>query len=153
MRKIKIPLFLAPIAIILVVIFAPRLFVTQENNGGEKVIMLGKTKITVEVADTDEERTKGLSGRPSLSQDRGMLFVFSRKDRYYFWMKGMRFPLDFVWIDDNKVVDLTPNVPYPKDGKPLVNIMPKIPVDKVLEVNAGVINSSQVKIGDQLADF
>lgn len=148
----KLFLLITPLAFLFLFL---ALFKNSPSNqqAGEKIIQLGDAKIAVEVADTDKERTQGLSGRPSLPRDRGMLFVFSSKNRYSFWMKEMKFPLDFIWIDKDKVVDLTPNVPYPKNGESPVSIIPKVPVDKVLEVNAGVIDSSQVKIGDQLADL
>src|SRR3989338_8360738 len=49
--------------------------------------------ISVEVADTQEKRSKGLGGRESLASDSGMLFVFPDSGKYPFWMKGLSFPL------------------------------------------------------------
>lgn len=145
--KLVLPVFIFLIIFSFFTIFKPSSF---EKSDGERVIKLRETKIVVEVVDTDEERAQGLSGRTSLPQDRGMFFVFPQKSRHEFWMKDMKFPLDFIWIDEDKVVDLTRSVPYPKENESPVTIIPKVPVDKVLEVNAGVIDSSQVKIGDQL---
>lgn len=115
---------------------------------GEKVIINGHT-IQVEVAVTDAEKLKGLGDRDSLAPGTGMLFVYQNKDRYGYWMKGMRFPLDYIWINGNQVVDMTPDVPAPKTpGEAPVELAPKVPVDKVLEVNAGDINRYGVVVGE-----
>ncbi|PIQ68149.1 MAG: hypothetical protein COV91_05635 [Candidatus Taylorbacteria bacterium CG11_big_fil_rev_8_21_14_0_20_46_11] len=53
---------------------------------------------TLEVADTDMKREVGLGGRPTIEEDEGMLFVFETPGPYSFWMKGMEFPLDIVWL-------------------------------------------------------
>ena len=53
-------------------------------------------KIKVELAITPEARAQGLSGRPSLSENEGVLFVFDKPDKYSFWMKNMNFPLDIT---------------------------------------------------------
>ncbi len=68
--------------------------------------------IYVSVADTPELRIKGLSGHEPLNTSEGMLFVFdvSSVDNC-FWMKDMSFPIDMVWLDENKqVVTVAPEV-------------------------------------------
>lgn len=117
---------------------------------GENVVINGHT-IHVEIAITNAEKEKGLGYRDSLAADNGMLFVYQNKDRYGFWMKGMRFPLDFIWINGNKVVDVSQNIPQPvSDSMQPVNLAPIVPVDKVLEVNAGTIEELGIKIGDTI---
>jgi len=108
---------------------------------GEKAIINGHT-IRLELAVTEAEKEKGLGYRDSLAADWGMLFVYDHPERYGFWMKGMRFPLDFIWINGNSIVDLSPNISPPR------SLAPAVPVDKVLEVNAGTIGKLGVKIGD-----
>jgi len=103
----------------------------------------------VEIADTPEQRAKGLSYRDTMPFDCGMLFVFKEKARYTFWMKGMRFPLDFLWIDGNRIVDITEKVPLPA-GETLPVYSPRIPVNRVLELNAGVVENLGISIGDTL---
>lgn len=106
-------------------------------------------KLTVEVADTEALRTRGLSGRANLAQDHGMLFIFPVPNYYRFWMKDMKFPLDFIWINKGKVVDLTENVPVPKTANEILpTFTAKYPFDKVIEVNAGIIRSLRLRIGD-----
>lgn len=57
--------------------------------------------IKVDLALTQKEQERGLSGRKSLAENEGMLFVFSKPAENYFWMKDMFFPIDIIWIDDN----------------------------------------------------
>lgn len=143
-QKIFFFLILFFLLFLLGAVFLPKL------KTGEKIIQLGKTRITVEVADTEWKRAQGLSGRPSLPQNSGMLFVFPTKNRYSFWMKEMKFPLDFVWIEGNRVVEITEDVPSPKPDESPASLTPKLSVDKVLEVNAGVVDSSEIRVGDKI---
>ncbi len=79
-----------------------------------------------------------------------MLFIFNKPGKYYFWMKEMLFPLDFVWINGNHVVDLTENVNSPDTDQfiKLPSFTSRFPFDKVLEINAGMIRKSNIKIND-----
>lgn len=116
-------------------------------------IYINNQAISIEVADTDDKRGKGLSNRADLANDHGILFIFPEVGFHSFWMKGMHFPLDFVWINGEKVVDLRENVPNPSDNTPdseLPMFTSKTPADKVLEVNSGTIKSLNIKIGDKL---
>ena len=75
-------------------------------------VKVGDGRFEVEVAQTPAQRARGLSGRDSLAPGTGMLFVFETGRASAFWMKGMRFPLDFVWIgEDCSVVHTTIDVP------------------------------------------
>lgn len=69
-------------------------------------------RITIEIVDTPEDRALGLSGRASIADDRGMLFVFDDvSEGHCFWMKDMQFSIDMVWLDQDKnVVTVTPDV-------------------------------------------
>ena len=65
----------------------------------------------LEVSDSDTERLKGLSGRDSLPDNQGMLFMFDRPEEQCFWMKDMKFSLDMIWTDEQKrIVRLEKNV-------------------------------------------
>lgn len=115
---------------------------------GEKAVINGHI-VMLELAITEKQKEKGLGERNSLPENSGMLFVYQQRDRYGFWMKGMRFPLDYIWIDGNVVVDLSPNIPPPAtETDAPVALSPNAPVNKVLEVNAGTIEKFGVKIGD-----
>lgn len=110
-----------------------------------------KVVINIEIADTKEKRSKGLGGRQSLATDSGMLFIFDRTDKYTFWMKGLSFPLDFIWIKDGEVVEISPDIPPPESGQKdedLPKYTPTVGVNKVLEVNDGFSKAHNVKVGD-----
>lgn len=114
-------------------------------------ITIEQQKICVEVADTDEKRNLGLSGHAPLGSHEGMLFIFPTPEVHSFWMKEMLFPLDFVWIRDGKVADITQNVPAPDPKTPLSELphySPSVPVDQVLEINAGSIEAWGIATGD-----
>lgn len=104
--------------------------------------------IVTEVAVTEAQKQKGLGGHKSLGSSSGMLFPYDHKEQYNFWMHGMQFPLDFIWIDGNTVADITLNVLPPTGNQQPTMIKPKVPVDKVLEVNAGFVNKHQISVGD-----
>jgi uncharacterized membrane protein (UPF0127 family) len=104
--------------------------------------------LNIEIADTPETRTQGLSGRSILQYDKGLLFIFEKSGFYPFWMKDMNFPIDIIWINKNlNIVHIkekaTPDS-YPKtfvSGEPALY---------VLEVNAGVVADKKIKIGDKI---
>lgn len=107
----------------------------------------------VEIADTNAKRNKGLGGRSNLGESEGMLFIFENKDTHAFWMKGLSFPLDFVWIADNKIVDLTEKLAPPAKGQSDASLpiySSKEPVNKVLELNGGSVKKFNIKIGDTI---
>lgn len=107
--------------------------------------------IKVELADTQEKRKKGLAFRDSLAENEGMLFIFPKSDKYPFWMKGLKFGLDFVWIRDMEVVDILTNIPPPQAGQAdssLPIYSSSVEVDKVLELSAGSVEKLNIKVGD-----
>ncbi len=116
----------------------------------ERSLIVGKANLTVEVAATDAARAQGLSDRDTLPEGRGMLFTFERPGTYGFWMHGMRFPLDFVWIAKGRVVAVTLDVPAPSFAQPEpVRLGPPEPVDVVLEVREGWVAAHGVGVGDE----
>jgi uncharacterized membrane protein (UPF0127 family) len=117
---------------------------------GTARLTAGGTTITVEIADTQFLWVKGLSGRPSLPPDRGMLFVFPNSEIRNFWMAGMRFPLDMVWLDGDKVVDVaTLQAPTLKSPMPESHAA-TLPADKVLELNAGMADKLGMHPGSRI---
>lgn len=112
-----------------------------------------KVIFNVEIADTPEKRKTGLSGRDSLAAGSGILFILEGLTKPSFWMKGMKFPIDIIWVRDNVIVDLLQNVPPPVKGQSdsdLTRYAPVTEVNGVLEVNAGVSAAAGIKIGDRL---
>ena len=114
-------------------------------------IKIGSQEIKAEVVDNEETRIKGLSGRDSLSNNEGMLFVFEKPDIYPFWMKDMKFAIDIIWIKDKKIVDIVKDAQPPTvDGK-TITYTPRAEADLVLETVAGFCNENGVKIGDDIS--
>ncbi len=125
------------------------LFVLSTMSYENRVTVRGKT-YTVEVSDTYFTQSKGLSGKKSLSNDEGMIFVFENPYKYGFWMKEMNFPIDIIWIDENKTVnhiekDVKPET-YPKI------FYPETPSKYVLEIASGQSDLHGIKVGDTV-DF
>ena len=122
---------------------------SQVKEGWEK-IKIGKTIVRVQVRDTMAGRGQGLSGVERLEKDEGMLFVFPVEGRHSFWMKDMKFDLDFVWIKDDKVVEITEGVSAPKQGERPVSVRPEGQVNKVLEVNSGWVGRHAIEVEDKV---
>ena len=150
--------------ILLIAVIGAAIFLLQNNQIVSNLPLLpqqpkeGKVEInnavmSVEIADTPEKRSKGLGGRESLASDAGMLFIFPKLDKYPFWMKELNFPLDFVWIRGDKVIETMQNIQPPLPGQSnesLPIFSTKEDVDKVLEVNAGTVNKLNIKAGDTI---
>lgn len=119
----------------------------------EPYVLIGGQKIFVEVADSPEEQYQGLSKRPFLKKNHGMLFIFQEYEKRAFVMRDMRFSIDIIWISGNSIVDISHNVPLPENGKDLPLYFPKVKVNTVLEVPAGYTLTSGIKIGDTVSFF
>lgn len=124
-------------------------FLPQPTDKSQAII--GNTTLNIEIADTPSKRQKGLGGRESLATDSGMLFIFEEPKVYQFWMKGLAFPLDMIWIREGKVVDIIKNALPPEPNTPDENLplyIPNQPVDMVLEVNSGFVDTHLIQAGD-----
>jgi uncharacterized membrane protein (UPF0127 family) len=108
----------------------------------------GTHTIQVEIANTETLRETGLGNRASLNTDNGMLFVFSNPGKQGFWMKDMFFPIDIMWMDSGKVVDIKTSIS--PDTYPQV-FYPKSDAQYVLEVPSGYALKNQIKIGSNFS--
>lgn len=134
--------------ILMVVFFT--LFLSSVFGGSAQLsqssVGIAGKNLKVEIADTEEKRNGGLSGRKNLLEDSGMLFVFEVPAKYSFWMKDMKFPLDLIWIDENKkIIAVSKNIS--PDTYP-TSFSPSEPVKYVLEVNAGWTERNGVGAGN-----
>lgn len=125
-----------------------RAFVDEKFITNKKTIVVAEELLTVEVVDTDEKRTLGLSGRLDLPLDTGMLFIFQENGIHNFWMKDMNFDIDIVWFNQyGEVIYFVENATpksYPKLLGPAQSSM------FILEVPAGYIKSKGLKLGDKI---
>jgi uncharacterized membrane protein (UPF0127 family) len=109
------------------------------------------TVLQVEVMVKDEDRAMGLMFRPSLPKDRGMLFVFERSDFHGIWMKNCKFPIDIVWLDEErKVVHLAESVP-PCKAEPCPVYSPLRRGTYVVELNAGQARREKAVLGSTVS--
>jgi uncharacterized protein len=112
---------------------------------------IGEQVINLEVTRTIDERTKGLMYREALPDDRGMLFEFNPPDTLRFWMKNVPVPLDIVFIYQDKVVAIAPNVPPCKtDECPLYPENP-VTADRVIELRSGLTKEIDLKLGERIS--
>ena len=109
------------------------------------------TVLQVEVMVKDEDRAMGLMFRPSLARDRGMLFLFERSDFHGIWMKNCKFPIDIVWLDEErKIVHVAESVP-PCKAEPCPVYTPLQRAAYVVELNAGQARREKAVLGATLA--
>lgn len=117
--------------------------INEKENTSIKIA--GKTFILEKLV-SEAERIKGLSDRPNLAGDRGLLFVFEKPDLHGFWMKDMNFPISIIWLDEKCVVtgfkqnatpESYPEVFYPQKPSPYVvevnPLMTEIAIDEQLD--------------------
>ncbi len=110
-------------------------------------IVIGDTVISIEIASTIGERSRGLSGREALGEHEGMLFVFSKPGIYSFWMQDMRFPIDIVWIDETGMVVGVESAVTPETFP--ATFEPPEAIKYVLEVRGGSAEIWGIKTGDK----
>ena len=115
------------------------------------VVTADKATLNVWIAETQATRAQGLSDQPSMPRDWGMWFDRESTSAASFWMKGMRFPLDMLWLDDAfQIVHVTHNAEVPEAGtadSELPRYRPPMPVRYVLEVNAGLAQELGLREG------
>ena len=127
--------------------------ITPTPSSSYKTIKIEDIEIQIEVAKTNEERSKGLSNRTKLDEKSGMVFVFPKKSKPVFWMKDTKIPLDIIWINDNRIVGIDKNVePEPNviDSK-LTKYPAPDDIDYVLEVNGGFSDKFNIKLDQNLS--
>lgn len=143
--------FWGALLVLVLVLFASIMMLLNvfKVKAGEKLptVTIGSATWQVEIADSFLKQAQGLSGRKSLAEEAGMLFVFKKPDILRFWMKGMELPLDIVWIRDRQVVGVSENL-LPITFRNFQTFSPPEPADKALEINAGQVKQFGIKAGD-----
>lgn len=119
--------------------------------GSDTWVELKGKRFTVEVADDDAERSRGLMFRDELAADHGMIFIHDEEAPQSYWMKNTRIPLDILFFDHSrKLVSTQQRVPPCSLGDGCPPFRSEDPALYVLELNAGMAESLGVKAGDEL---
>lgn len=107
----------------------------------------GPVTLKIELADTEPLRELGLMCRPSIADDRGMLFDFNPPQRVTFWMHNTLISLDMVFIaPDGRILSIAHNVtPMSDDVTPSGGV-----IRGVLEIGAGRAAALGLKPGDRV---
>lgn len=109
-------------------------------------VHIGGQRYTVEVAATTATRERGLSGHERLAADAGMWFVFPEAGMPGFWMRGMRFPIDLIWVSPERKVLGVATLSICRDA-PCPITYPPAPTIQVLEIDAGRFRG---RVGDKV---
>ena len=132
------------ISILVSVLFLQFLISADASEGFARFVGRAHSKVFLEVAVTDAEKEKGLMNRPSLSEDRGMVFVFRPARQITFWMKDTLIPLDMIFIDKGKVVRIVKNA---KPNQTDIIYSSGSLVTEVIEVNGGFADKFMINVG------
>lgn len=120
------------------------------GSGANWVELKGK-RFTVEIADDDAERSRGLMFRDELAPDSGMIFIHDYEAPQGYWMKNTKIPLDILYFDSSrKLVSASERVPPCSAGDQCPPFRSTGPALYVLELNAGTVETLGVKPGDEL---
>lgn len=106
-------------------------------------------RFVADIAETAAKREQGLSGRAGLGENEAMFFIFDTDDRHGFWMKGMLFPIDIVWLNAAyRVVYIQSNASpssYPNA------FFPDVEARYVAEFSSGTASRLGLKKGDYIS--
>lgn len=124
---------------------------SMNNMNNAYVVEIGDRTIHVILAKTPTEQSKGLAIKDSMNEDEGMFFIFDKPEKYSFWMKDMKFPIDIIWADTTgKIVHIEKNLQPCLFLLPCTSYSPDIDSLYVLEVVSNFTNKYNIKPGDQI---
>jgi len=122
-----------------------------KNNHKLKIIFKDKPVINLEIADTDEKRKLGLMFRKNLNRNDGIIFDYKGMNYVKIWMKNTQIPLDIIFLQNNEIVYLKENVlPCLNNKLNCPTYGSEKPINFIIEVNAGIIEDYELKVGDKL---
>jgi uncharacterized membrane protein (UPF0127 family) len=120
------------------------------STSGPWVELNGK-RYSIEIADDNAERERGLMFRDAMDADHGMLFIHDFQAPQAYWMKNTRIPLDILYFDDaRKLVSMQRDVPPCSMGDRCPPYPSAAPARYVLELNAGEAAKLKLETGSEL---
>jgi uncharacterized protein len=117
------------------------------------VVSIGDVRLLADIAADPNQKSLGLGVRNNMTEVEGMLFPFESEARHGFWMNGMKFPIDIIWLDSGKkVVHIEPDLKPCPSVLDCPNYVPDSNAMYVLETVAGFSERHGVIVGTQ-AEF
>ncbi|HEX6261256.1 MAG TPA: DUF192 domain-containing protein [Actinomycetota bacterium] len=105
--------------------------------------------LRVAIADTDEERTRGLMKVEEMPDDVGMVFLHEEPTESDFWMKNTLIPLTVaVWDESMTIRQIVDMEPCEEDPCRIYDIT--VAWVGAVEVNQGVLGRMGVSVGDRV---
>ncbi len=139
-------IFLFSLAVLLVGAVLPVSGQRKASRG--RAVFPDGTAVSLEIADTEPVRERGLMFRERLAPGDGMIFVFPEPGDYPFWMKNTLIPLDMLWLDArSRIVAIAQSVP-PCKTDPCPSYPPNAVASYVIEVVSGFVRQHGLKVGD-----
>jgi uncharacterized membrane protein (UPF0127 family) len=109
-------------------------------------VKVGKHPLKVELAVSDEERSRGLMFRKALGKDDGMLFVFDELGYHSMWMKDTLIPLSVAFLDgEGTIINIIDMEPQTLDTHSAAG-----PARYAIETNKGWFVEKKLKAGDKV---
>ncbi len=102
---------------------------------------------SVEMATTEDEKSKGLMYRRELADGKGMLFDFTPEQEVSMWMKNTYISLDMIFIRADGTVHRVEHDTEPMSEK-IINS--RGPVSAVLELRAGEARRLGIEPGSRI---
>ena len=153
-KKIFAFILVFALAIILLLILVFVMFNREGNNLDNlrtREVCFNNNCFIAEIAETQEQRARGLMFRETMGAREGMLFVFEQETQHSFWMKNTLIPLDIIWINKGEqVIHIEKDVQPCREGEECARIKSDELAKYVLELNAGVSDKISLKKGDEL---
>lgn len=135
-------------SILALAILGLALFLYMRNTSPPEEKTATYSAFRFEIADSEAERTQGLSGRSNVLPGSGLLFIFDRPERYGFWMKDMLISIDIIWLaDDGTILEIEEGVSPDTYPTPFY---PPVPVKFVLETRVGEAKAQGWAVGTRI---
>ncbi len=150
-KKISNQLLLAASLIIASAVIASIVIASNNNQPTKKTVTINSNKIVVELATNEQTREQGLSGRASLAEGQGLLMVFEDSANWKIWMKDMQFPIDIVWINNERKVVGLKETAQPSSYPEIFSVSEKSSF--ILELPAGTIEKFNIQIGSEVKNI
>ena len=107
----------------------------------------GQARFSIELADDEAERAKGLMFRESMAKNAGMLFIYPAPKPVAFWMKNTVIPLDMIFLDKTGTVKRVHSMAKPYDTSPIFG---GDDILAVLEINGGLAKVLGITEGSEM---